>query len=237
MKGISKMKKKTIVKFASAGLFLLLFIVLVVLLCTVDRKGIVGDGSIVGLSTLNESVRDALELNMTLYKITQWLGYAAIAAAMGFALLGVYQLIKRKSILKVDREIIALGSFYVLTISLYVFFEIVVINCRPLVMAGETVAAPSFPSSHTMTVGVIAGSAALLLPKYLKNAVLCRLIQAVALSSALFVTVGRLFSGVHWFTDILGGILLAAAILSLFSALLDLLDTKKYTEKNGAAEE
>jgi undecaprenyl-diphosphatase len=156
---------------------------------------------------------------MLWYDITDWLGIAAILTALVFTVAGLVQLIKRKSLLKVDREILALGGLYIIVIGLYVLFEKVIINYRPIIMPSSTHPEASFPSSHTMLVCIIMGSAAMLLGKYIRNKKLCTAIRVMCLAIIAFTVIGRLIAGVHWFTDILGGILISITLLSFFGEL------------------
>ena len=73
---------------------------------------------------------------MWLYTVTDWLGLVPIAFCLGFAIFGLAQWIKRKSLLKVDLSILALGGFYLLVMATYVLFEYVVINYRPVLIYG-----------------------------------------------------------------------------------------------------
>ena len=154
---------------------------------------------------------------MLWYEITDWLGVAAVITAFGFAMAGFVQLIKRRSLLKVDRSILALGGLYIIVIGLYVLFEIAVVNYRPIIMPDSTHPEASFPSSHTMLVYVIMGSAVMLFGRYIRGKVLCRGLQILCAIIIGITVIGRLISGVHWFTDIVGGILISAALLALFS--------------------
>jgi hypothetical protein len=54
---------------------------------------------------------------------------------LGFAVLGLCQLVKRKSIRKVDFRILLLGAFYMIVIALYLFSEFVVIHYRPVMLS------------------------------------------------------------------------------------------------------
>lgn len=208
-------------KFISAAVFGLLFAILIVLVCTFDVSPIGPEGTEIGFSALNGAVRDALPVNETWYEITELLGYLAIATAGGFALLGAWQLLRRKSLLKVDKKILALAGLYAAMAFLYVLFEVIVINYRPVIMAGAEHVEASFPSSHTMLVCVIMGGAFVILGDYVKNRGLCAALRSVALAVAVITAVGRLLSGVHWFTDILGGVLISLALVSLYSAVCD----------------
>ena len=105
------------------------------------------------------------------------------------------------------------GVLYVLTVLLNVLFEGFFINGRPVLVEG--VLEPGFPSSHVLAVGVIIGSTLLLL----KGRVQPWLWRALALGAGLVLTLtvcGRLFSGMHWASDLLGALLLAGALVALY---------------------
>ncbi|MBR3894445.1 MAG: phosphatase PAP2 family protein, partial [Clostridia bacterium] len=153
-------------------------------------------------------------VNWFLYTITDWLGIVPIAVALGFACLGLVQLIKRKSLRKVDHSILALGVFYIVVMAAYIFFEVVVINYRPTLIDGYLEA--SYPSSTTMLVMCVMPTAAMQLNARIKNTVLrrCAVITIVAFTA--FMVIGRLVSGVHWITDIIGGALLSAGLVTMY---------------------
>ena len=213
------MKKKFIASAVSFGLFLLL----ILLVKLVDVAAVGPEGTEIGLSRLNVAIHEMFGEHLGWYKITEILGYLAILVALGFAAVGGLQLIYRRSVLKVDKEILLLGCLYVVTVLFYVFFEKVVVNYRPMLLPdGEGVEA-SFPSSHTVLSCVILGSGMNLLKKYLKKNKLLQTVLTVLFAVMLaLIVAGRLISGVHWFTDILGGILLSAALINAYDGFLKL---------------
>lgn len=213
-------------KFLILGISGALFALLIVLLCCVDVEPVGAAGTSVGLSHLNRFVFELTGVNMVWYNITDWLGLAAILAAFLFALTGLVQLIKRRSILKVDKEILALGGLYILVIGIYVLFENVIVNYRPIIMPGCSNPEASFPSSHTMLVCVIMGSTIIIIGKYIKKKSLCMVIRGICAAVIAVTVVGRLISGVHWFTDILGGLLISTFLLALYSVLITEEDNK-----------
>ena len=203
-------------RLLTSGVGLLLTVILIALIRFVDVAPIGAQETSIGLSHLNQFVFDFFGVNMLWYNITDWLGIAAVLTAFLFAIIGLVQLIKRRSLLKVDREILALGVLYLVVIGLYIIFETVIINYRPIIMPDNTRPEASFPSSHTMLVCVIMGSAAMLINRYIKNKTLCRALRAMCFVIIIVTVVGRSIAGVHWFTDIFGGVLISVTLLSLY---------------------
>ncbi len=213
--------------------FLILLAVTVVfsvLVIAVDKAPIGPHSTVVGFSHLNGALAKLIGTHMALYKITNILGYLAILVCLWFGFMGAMQLYNGKSLKKVDPNIIALGVLYVITIALYVIFEKVEINYRPIVMPGETLPEASFPSSHTMLALVVFGSAPSVLKRYIKDRNLMKAFTIGFYALAVITVVGRLLSGVHWFTDIIAGALISATLLAGFFYALDLI--KEARRKN-----
>ena len=212
------------IKIITASICAVLTVLLIILIRFCDVRQTGPAGTSVGLSHLNGAVFKLTGVNMLWYRITDYIGIAAIFTAAFFASAGLYQLIKRKSLCKVDREILALGALYVITVGLYILFEFAVVNYRPVIMPGADHPEASFPSSHTVAVCVIAGSAMMLIKKYINKKTSRRILQSVCAFIILITVAGRLFSGVHWFTDILGGILISVTLLNLYSGVITVKD-------------
>lgn len=211
------MKNKT--NYLPAVVFGVLAALWIVLVKCVDVAAIGPAGTSVGLSSLNQAVHTLTGVHMLWYTITDWLGILAVLAVAAMALLGLVQLIKRKSLLKVDREILALGGLYLVIFLLYVFFEKVIVNYRPIIMPGCSAPEASFPSSHTMLTCVVLGGILMVLDKYVRNKGLCIVLKVLCWGIIIVTVAGRLISGVHWVTDIIGGLLISAALLALYAAV------------------
>jgi undecaprenyl-diphosphatase len=155
-----------------------------------------------------------------LYEITDWLGLVPIGVAMGFAILGLCQLIKRKSLFKVDCDVLVLGVFYIVVFTAYILFEMIVINYRPVLINGYL--EPSYPSSTTMLVLSVIPTAIIQFKCRIKNRVLGRCVNGLSIAFIIFMVVGRLISGVHWFSDIVGGCLLSLGLVFLYEFFVGL---------------
>lgn len=183
----------------------------------VDVQAIGPQGTTVGFAVLNGMVHALTGVHRQLYTLTDWLSLVTVGFGLGFALLGLAQWIKRKSILKVDRSILILGALYVVTLAAYLFFERYVINYRPVLMEGYLEA--SYPSSTTLLVLCVMPTAMMQLRGRINNRILRKATTIAMASFTVFMVVGRLVSGVHWLTDIIGGILLSAGLVRIYESL------------------
>ena len=181
----------------------------------IDVRPIGANNSSVGFAELNNLFHNLTGVNLTLYHITDWLGLVPIAFVFGFGLLGLFQLIKRKSICKVDSDILILGGFYIAVMAVYLLFEYVVINYRPILIDGFLEA--SYPSSTTMLVMCVMPTALIQIKSRFKNLKLKICFAIIITAFILFMVIGRLISGVHWLTDIIGGALLSAGLVAFYS--------------------
>ena len=209
-------KKNSRLFWAGVGL-LAVFVLWTVLIRFVDVEAIGPRQSSVGFATLNGYIHNLTGVNMSLYVITDWLGLVPISVAFGFAVLGLVQWIKRKSLLKVDRSILTLGGYYVVVMAVYILFEIVVINYRPTLIDGYLEA--SYPSSTTILVMCVMPTAMMQLRTRIKNDLFRRCVMLTITVFITFMVIGRLVSGVHWITDIIGGALLSTAIVLMYYSI------------------
>lgn len=206
----------------AAGVFLLLFMTLTLALTRVDVQAVGPRGSAVGLASINGWWAEHAGVRWLLYEMTDWLGLGILAVAFGFAFLGLAQLVCRRSLLKVDPTILLLGLFYLLVFGAYALFEFWVINYRPVLIDGFLEA--SYPSSTTLLSLCVLGSAIPLWQRYISNSLLQQIAMFLSILVLLFAVTGRVLSGVHWLTDIVGGILLSGFFVTLYLAGLDLAD-------------
>lgn len=153
---------------------------------------------------------------MWMYTLTDWLGLVQVGVCMAFGGLGLVQLVRRKSLWRVDRDILILGVYYVLVIGCYLFFEAVPINYRPILIEGRLEA--SYPSSTALLVLSVMPTLREQLCRRVKSVALKRGICGLAAGSSAFMVVGRTLSGVHWVSDIVGAVLLSGGLFALCRA-------------------
>ena len=208
------MKKERKRKIFVAVLLLVAFVLWTVIVSLADARQIGPQGLRVGLATVNAWIHRAVGVNMALYTVTDWLGLVPVFVMLGFAVLGLLQWIKRKNILRVDFDILLLGAFYIVVFGFYVLFEYLVINYRPVLIDGYLEA--SYPSSTTMLVTCVMPTAAMQFDARIKNRAVksCALTLCYAFSA--FMLIGRFVSGVHWLSDIIGGLLLSASLVTAY---------------------
>lgn len=207
-------------KFIAAIIAGLLFIAEIVLLRIYDVAAIGPLGTEIGFSHINQKVHDLTGVNMLWYDITDYFGYGAIGVCLIFALVGLVQLIKRRSLVAVDREILALGGLFAADIAFYALFEKIIINYRPVIMPDANGPEASFPSSHTVLIVTVMVAVMIVIDKYISNRGFAGVIKAACIIVAVVTVCGRLYSGVHWLTDIVGGLLLSATLLLIFSGVI-----------------
>ena len=211
------MKKEKRGSCFGAASWLLAFGLWTVAVCLVDVQPIGPMGSEVGFAELNRLVHGITGVHMGLYVLTDWLGLVPLGTAMGFALYGLTQWVRRRCLWKVDRDILALGCFYLAVAAVYAFFERVVINYRPILINGILEA--SYPSSTTLLVLCIMPTAGMQLRRRIKSPRASRWAGFLLTSFTLFVLIARLVSGVHWFSDIVGGVLVSTGLVRIYGSV------------------
>lgn len=193
------------------------FAIWTLLVSFVDVRAIGPEGSTVGLASFNEAFRDLFGVHMLLYILTDWLSLIPASFVVYFGMLGLAQWVQRKKIVFVDRSILILGGFYAVTMAMFLFFEAVPINSRPVLIDGVLEA--SYPSSTTLLVLCVMPTAIMQLKIRMQNRVLRNALIWILGIFTVFMVVARLISGVHWFSDIIAGVLLSGGLVTLYKAL------------------
>ena len=202
-------------RIVSVGILLLTaFAVWTFLIQTVDVQQIGPRQSAVGFATVNGWFHRLTNVHWMLYMLTDWLGLVPIVVCLLFACVGFAQLVQRRSLLKVDLDILLLGVYYVLVIFAYLLFETIPLNYRPVLIEGILEA--SYPSSTTLLVLSVMPTLHFQAERRLKNSALRHCIKVLTVLFSVFMVVGRLLSGVHWLTDIVGAIFLSGGLFLLY---------------------
>ncbi|MCR5830221.1 MAG: phosphatase PAP2 family protein [Lachnospiraceae bacterium] len=203
-------------KFTIIGIGLMAAAILfTVMVATIDVRPIGPNGSSVGLAGLNSAFADAFGINKVLYVISEVCGYPAIIVALAFVALGAYELVKRKNIFKVDYCILSMGVLFVVVMILYILFDKMPINYRPILESDGTLES-SFPSSHTLLAVCILIPAIFSVGRIIKDKKIAFIITSVLAFLAVVVVICRLFSGVHWLTDMIGGVFYSLALVCVY---------------------
>ena len=195
--------------------FLAAFVLWTFLVVSVDVRPIGPEGASVGFAAINGPVHEAIGVHWSLYTITDWLGLVPIGVAFGFAVLGLVQLLQRKSLRKVDRSLLVLGGFYLVVMALYLLFETVTVNRRPVLIDG--ILETSYPSSTTLLALCVLPTAMMQLRSRIRRRSVRIAVLGLLAALTAFMVIGRLVSGVHWLTDIIGALLLGAGLVSLYA--------------------
>ncbi len=202
-------------KLLTLGIVLLsAFALWTLLIQIIDVRPLGQNGTNIGFAAFNTWFFGLTGVHMTLYTITDWLGIVPLLVCMAFGIVGLCQMIKRKSLLKVDYDIILLGIYYIVVIIGYLAFEMIPVNYRPILIGGRMEA--SYPSSTTLLVLSVMPTLAFQVKQRVKNAAAVKIIVIFAGAFSIFMVIGRLVSGVHWFTDIFGGALLSAGLFEIY---------------------
>ena len=213
-----------------AGIMLLAaFALWTVLIRHIDVQNAGPNGTEIGFATINVWFHQLTGVHMLIYTITDWLGLVPIIICMCFGVLGLAQLIKRRSLLTVDSDILLLGAYYVVAILGYLLFEMVPINYRPILIDGNLEA--SYPSSTTLLVLTVMPTLKYQADRRIANPVIREAITVFVIVFTAFMVIGRLISGVHWATDIAGSVFLSSGLFMIYRYMADYFVSKKVTLK------
>lgn len=205
--------------FLRTGILLVcLFAAWTVLIRTVDVRGIGPMETEVGFSSLNAWFHELTGVHMKVYILTDWLGLVPVLICLMFGVMGFWQLVGRRNLKKVDADLVLLGIYYLLVIAGYLVFEMIPVNYRPILMEGRLEA--SYPSSTTLLVLSVMPSFVFQTRLRMKNVKVKNAIHILTVLFSAIMIIGRLISGVHWFTDIAGAVLLSRGLFCMYRAFV-----------------
>ena len=215
---MNKIKQSKSTALFASILLLISSIVFTIAVAFLDVKVNPVGGHNIGLSAINLAFNKSFPYNELLHKISEYAGYIPVLFAAFFACLGAGQALKHKSLKRVDNVLYFLAGYYVIVGFVYLIFEKLCINVRPIMLDGEWEA--SYPSSHTLFSITLCASTILVNNIFYAKAKWRKAMNAFAILLMLAVPVMRLFSGVHWFSDIIGGVIISLALVSILNYVL-----------------
>ena len=200
-----------------------------VLIQCIDVQAVGQNGTKIGFSGLNVWFHELTGVHMTIYMITDWLGLVPVFICLCFGTLGSVQLVKRRSLLQVDPDIVILGVYYVIVIAFYLIFEMIPINYRPVLIEGRLEA--SYPSSTTLLVLSVMPTLIFQVNRRAENPLIKRVIAVFVIAFSALMVIGRLIAGVHWATDIVASVLLSAGLFMLYQSAVMYTDRIKQSDR------
>ena len=217
-KGLKNMKEHGKRFLFTGCLWMGAFAVWTLLIQTVDVQPLGVQGTRIGFASMNVWFHTLTGVHLEIYHMTDWLGLVPIAVCLIFGGIGFFQMLKRRSLLKVDYDLFLLGIYYLLVIMAYLIFEMVPINYRPILIQGNLES--SYPSSTTLLVLCVMPTLTEQLKRRMKNSVITRSICILSSCFSAFMVLGRLICGVHWITDIIGSILFSAGLFYIYQSMV-----------------
>ena len=211
-----KQNGKRILFLGLGGMLVFLIWTLLIQLVDVQPWGV--NGTNIGFATFNTWFHKMSGVHMLIYTVTDWLGLVPVFICMMFGVVGFVQLVKKRSLFKVDYDIIILGIYYIAVIAGYLLFEMFPVNYRPILIDGRMEA--SYPSSTTLLVLCVMPTLTEQMNRRLKNVAVKRIINVFVVGFSSFMVIGRMIAGVHWFTDIVGGILLSGGLFCIYKGTI-----------------
>ncbi len=217
-----KMKMNVRKLFITGIVLVLVFILWTMLIQTFDVQPVGQNETDIGFATLNCLFHRLTGVHLWVYYITDWLGLVPIFCCLIFGGVGFAQLIKRRSLFKVDSDIIILGIYYIAVIFGYLVFETISINYRPILIDGRM--ETSYPSSTTLLVLSVMPTVSFQVNRRIKNAFIKNLINASVDLFMLLMVIGRTIAGVHWLTDVIGSVILSVGLYLIYRSIVLLID-------------
>ena len=188
----------------------------------VDVRPVGQNGTNIGFAAFNTWFHQLTGAHMAIYVVTDWLGLVPAFICIGFGVMGFIQLVKRRSLKKVDMDLILLGFHYALVIFAYLIFEMIPINYRPIPIEGIMEA--SYPSSTTLLVLSVMPTLKFQVDRREPRPRVRKWTGVLVILFSALMVAGRLLSGVHWFTDIVGAVFLSAGLFMIYRGAVVLTD-------------
>ncbi|MBP5445901.1 MAG: phosphatase PAP2 family protein [Acholeplasmatales bacterium] len=216
---MSEKKKGLCISIVSLSLF----IIMLILLLFVDKS------DEVGLSGFNKLYSH--DYNKALDIISDILFYIVILIFVASIIFFIYKLIKVKDVKKVDYRFYIYYLVAFLAVLIWILFDFVIkINNRPNVIDGQVES--SFPSTHVFLTTYILLPLTTFFFKKDRERNPEKIDLDTIITVIAFVVIGaefvlRFWSGMHWLTDCICGLLLGVFLFGLYYFLISLIKDKK----------
>ena len=201
---------------------ILVFILWTILIQKVDVQPVGQNGTDIGFASVNTWFHQLTGVHMWIYTITDWLGLVPVVVCACFGFIGLTQWIRRRSLKKVDPDIILLGLYYILVILGYLIFEMIPINFRPIPIDGAMEA--SYPSSTTLLVLSVMPTLIFQVNRKANQSSVKTTVTVITVLFTALMVIGRTVAGVHWLTDILGAVFLSMGLYFLYRSVVLIID-------------
>ena len=201
------------------------FLLWTVLILCVDVRPVGQQGTDVGFAALNVWFHGLTGVHLSLYDLTDKLELLTFVVCLAFGLLGLIQMIRRRSLKRVDPDLLLLGAYYIVVLFIYLIFDKIPINYRPIPIDG--VMETSYPSSTTLLVLSVMPTLKFQIDRRVGGKTIRKVTTVFVILFSAFIVLARLISGVHWLTDILGSVILSAVLYVLYTSLVALLDQRR----------
>lgn len=140
-----------------------------------------------------------------------------------FAVLGIYQWIKRGSFEKIDKQIRWMPvPLFLVALTYLIFDKLWIVSVRPN-GSGE----PSFPSTHALIVTTVFFIATIILPKYIKNKTARIILEILMVVGIGLTCTGRVLANLHWPLDVIGAIIFAYIYSEIYYQIIKNRDKNK----------
>ena len=138
---------------------------------------------------------------------------------LGWIVFGKEGSIRKSLYLSIIPSLLFIESGIISGNILLLFFAVIFpINYRPILIDGMLEA--SYPSSTTLLVLSVMPTLVDQVNRRSTNLRFRRFVCVMSIVFSSFMVIGRLVAGVHWFTDIVGAVILSAGLYCLYKAMV-----------------
>ena len=192
---------KKLINFLKNNYILIILFTLVVMLTVFIFTGVTSKMDYYILTNISKIRTDFLtKLMILISEIGSW--YFIIVL-----LLTCILLIKKLK----DNIILVINSLGVLGLNYLI--KLIFRRVRPTQFMMIKVGGYSFPSGHAMVSFSIFTTLLIFINKYIKNKNIKLILQIICLFLIIFIPISRVYLGVHYFTDVVTGMLISAIII------------------------